>query len=101
MTLFAASRAGAGPRTSFRRELILLACALAVGVLAMPPLLWLVGTRTLGPYPGGGIGAMLGNFFRGLGGGSLGFWVVALAPYLFVTLLRALIALARLSPAER
>jgi hypothetical protein len=98
MTFFALSRDVAGSRASLRRELIFLAGALAFGVLAVPPLLWLVGARALGPYPGGGMSAMVTNFFRGLASGSLAFWVVALAPYLLISLLRALIALARASP---
>jgi hypothetical protein len=100
MTVFPLSQDAAGPRVAIRRELILLAVALGFGVLAVPPLLWLAGARALGPYPGGGVGAIVANFFRGLATGSLGFWVVALGPYLLLTVLRALIAIARASPAE-
>lgn len=101
MTLSALSHDVTGARAAMRRELIVLACALAFGVLAVPALLWFVGARTLGPYPGGGLGALVANFFRGLASGTLGFWIIALAPYLFIIVLRALVALARASPTER
>jgi hypothetical protein len=101
MTFMGLPRDVADVRTSLRRELILLVGALVLGVLVVPPLLWLLGARALGPYPAGGIGAIVANFFRGLAAGSLAFWVVALAPYLFIIVLRALIAVARGSPAER
>jgi hypothetical protein len=100
MTFFALSHDVADLRASLRRELTLLVGAVAFGVLVVPPLLWLVGERALGPYPGGGVGAIVANFFRGLVTGSWGFWVVALAPYLFITILRALVAIARASPAQ-
>jgi len=98
MTLSALSRDAAASRTSLWREVIILVAALAFGVLAVPPLLWLVGARTLGPYPGGAIGAMVTSFFHGLATGSIGFWIVALAPYLFITIVRALFAIIRASP---
>jgi hypothetical protein len=100
MTSDALSQDVTGARAVLRRELILLACALAFGVLAVPPLLWLVGARTLGAYPGGGAGALVANFFRGLASGALGFWFIALAPYLFIIVLRALIALVRAAPRD-
>jgi hypothetical protein len=78
-----------------RRELLVLAAALAFGVLAVPPLLWVVGSRALGPYAGGGIGAFLASFFRGLASGTFGFWMVALGPYLLTLVARALGGLAR------
>jgi hypothetical protein len=80
---------------SIRRELIILAAAIAVGVCVVPPLLWLVGSRALGPYAGGGAGAFMSGFFRGLGTGSFGFWMVALGPYLITLVVRALTGLRR------
>jgi hypothetical protein len=100
MSLSALSRDLAGPLASLRRELLVLATALAFGVLLMPPLLWLGGPRALGPYAGGGIGAIVASFFRGLASGSLGFWIVAVGPYLVVTTIRALFAMVRFPVAE-
>ncbi len=77
------------------RELLILLSALAFGLLAIPPLLWFVGHRTLGPYADGGVEALAQNYFRGLASGTLAFWVAALAPYLVVLLLRALYVFAR------
>jgi hypothetical protein len=82
-----------------RRELVILAGALAFGVVVVPPLLWLAGTRSLGPYAGGGPGALVESFFRGLASASLAFWVVALAPYLITLVVRALVGIARGFPA--
>ncbi len=100
MSVPAPSRATAGLAGTLRRELIVLGAALAFGVLAVPPLLWLAGTRTLGPYAGGGVAALVANFFRGLASGALAFWLVALGPYLVLTALRALLALMRTRPLE-
>jgi hypothetical protein len=85
----------AGLLASLRRELIMLVAALAFGVLAVPPLLWLAGPRALGPYPGGGIGSMITNFFGGLASGSFGFWTVAVAPYILLIVVRVLFAIVR------
>jgi hypothetical protein len=40
--------------------------ALALGLFAVPPLVHLVGERTLGPYTDGGRGAFLADFYRDL-----------------------------------
>ncbi len=77
----------------------MLAGAVGFGVLVVPPLLWLVGMRELGPYADGGMGDLLGNFFRGLAGASFAFWAVALVPYLLTLVVRALIGLVRGFPA--
>jgi len=78
-----------------RRELIWIGVALVLGFVVMPPLIWLVGTHVLGPYTPGGIGALWGQFFRGLASGSFAFWYVAIGPYFLLLLLRALIRLFR------
>ncbi|HTW37961.1 MAG TPA: hypothetical protein VMD49_05270 [Steroidobacteraceae bacterium] len=95
MSFLALSRDAAGLPGALRRELLLLGAALACGVLAVPPLLWVAGPRALGPYAGGGVTAIVANFFRGLASGSIAFWLVALGPYLVLTALRALVALLR------
>ncbi|MGH8148638.1 MAG: hypothetical protein ACRETB_01490 [Steroidobacteraceae bacterium] len=84
-----------GLKDQVGRELLMLLCALAFGFVAMPPLLWFAGRRALGPYAGGGVEALAENFFQGLKSGTLGFWVVALAPYCIVLLVRALAGIAR------
>jgi hypothetical protein len=100
MSFLAPSRDATGLVGALRRELIALGASLAVGLLLVPPLLWLAGARALGPYSGGGIAALFANFFRGLASGSLAFWLVALGPFLVLTVLRALLAVARIEPLE-
>jgi hypothetical protein len=80
---------------SLRRELIVLAAALVFGLLAAPPLVWVVGSRALGPYAGGGIGSFLASFYRGLASGTFGNWMIALGPYLLALVLRALLGIGR------
>jgi hypothetical protein len=79
-----------GMARSVRRELILLGVGLILGLLLVPILIDLLGPRALGPYAGGGLGAFLGHFYRGLGSGGLGFWMVALGPYVMILLVRGL-----------
>ncbi|MGH8258818.1 MAG: hypothetical protein ACREUG_03920 [Steroidobacteraceae bacterium] len=88
------------PAPAIRRELLVLAAALACGVLVVPPILWTVGSHALGPYAGDGIGSFLSSFLRGLGAGTFGFWMVALGPYLVTLLARALLGLARGAPSH-
>jgi len=78
-----------------RRELIILGIAILVGIAVLPPLIWVAGSRAFGAYAGGGFGALLGNFFRGLASGSFGFWIVAAGPYLLVLVVRLTIGVAR------
>ena len=92
---------GALPRA--RRELIILAVALLFGLVAMPLLIWLAGSRVLGPYshganPHAGPFALTGDFLLGLLHGSLVFWFVALGPALLLTLVRLFVALLRALP---
>lgn len=90
-----------GLKDQIGRELLILLCALAFGLLAVPPLLWFIGRRALGPYSGGGVEALAENFFQGLKSGTVGFWIVALAPYFIVLLVRALAGIARSLPAAQ
>jgi len=68
-----------------RRELLWLLIALVVGVLLLPPLIWLVGSRVFGPYAGGGSRDLVDHFFVGLGQGRAALWLVALGPYLVIS----------------
>lgn len=78
-----------------RRELIVLAAALLFGLVAAPLLVWLAGSRTLGPYAGGGVGSFLAAFYRSLASGSFAYWMVAVGPYLIVLVVRALVGIGR------
>jgi hypothetical protein len=88
-----------------KRELVIFGIAMACGLILMPFLIWLVGNRVLGPYTHGqdttaGTGPMrlLADYFTGLAHGSLGFWCVAVGPYVLLTLARLLYAFLRSSP---
>jgi hypothetical protein len=83
-----------------QRELIIFAAELLCGLLLVPLLLWVAGNRVLGGYthgsnPHAGATELLGDFFAGLGRGSLVFWVVALGPAIILTLARAFVHLLR------
>jgi hypothetical protein len=82
----------AGAPHVLRRELLILAAGLAVGLFVMPALIFEVGSRTLGSYAGGGLGALVKAFLRGLAGGAPAFWAVALGPYLLAMALRLLVS---------
>jgi hypothetical protein len=82
-------------RARARRELIILGVALATGLLVLPPLIYLAGSRAFGPYAGGGLMGLLGNFWRGLVAGGVGFWIVALAPYALILITRITFGVAR------
>ena len=65
---------------------------LPVGLLLLPPLIWLVGSRVFGAYAGGGTRDLVDHFFRGLAQGQQAFWIVALGPYLALVVLRLTLA---------
>ncbi|MBV9344975.1 MAG: hypothetical protein JO341_04315 [Gammaproteobacteria bacterium] len=70
-----------------RRTALQLLVALICGVLLMPLVIWLVGSRILGPYthaqnPHAGPLALLADFLGGLAHGAPVYWVVALGPAL-------------------
>ena len=73
---------------TLRRELLWVLIALPVGVLLLPPLIWLVGSRVFGPYAGGITRDLVDHFFRGLSQGQQAFWIVALGPYVALIALR-------------
>jgi len=89
-----------------RRELIVAGLAFAVGLLAMPFLIWMGGNRVLGPYthgdnPKAGPWALFADYVVGLAHGSAVFWVVALGPLALLLLIRGFFALLRLGPFQR
>jgi len=62
-------------------ELVTLLLCLGAGVVAMPLLIWVVGSQTLGAYANGGPLNLWRDFFMALGTGSRAYWLVALGPY--------------------
>lgn len=76
-----------------RAEVVALLASLVVGMTLVPPLIWLVGTRTLGPYTNGSPLALWRDDMSGLVHGSLPHWLVALGPYAALWCVRALRAL--------
>jgi hypothetical protein len=92
-----------GSLSRARRELIVLGTAVAFGLIVMPFLIFLVGSRTLGPYTHGenthaGPFALFGDYFTGLIHGSAVFWSVALGPAALLLLVRGFLALLRALP---
>lgn len=88
-----------------QRELIIFAAELVCGLVVVPLLIWVAGNRVLGGYthgtnPHAGPGALLGDFFAGLGNGSTVFWLVALGPAILVSLVRACVHLLRSGSAK-
>jgi len=88
-----------------RRELLILGIALFCGCVVIPLAIWLVGSRILGPYAhgqdasNGGPMRLLGDFFFGLGHGSVIFWCVVIGPYVILSLARLLYLFVRPAPA--
>jgi len=78
-----------------RREFLWLLIALTVGLLLLPPLIWLVGSRVFGPYAGGNSRDLVDHFFRGLGQGQQAFWIIALGPYVAILALRLTVTAVR------
>jgi hypothetical protein len=75
-------------RPRLRRELYFAAGALGAGFIALPLLIYLAGSLTLGNYESGGLGAFLADFFGGLFRGWPPAWGVVLGPYALVLFLR-------------
>jgi hypothetical protein len=73
---------------TLRRELLWLLIALPVGVLLLPPLIWVVGSHVFGAYAGGSTRELVDRFYRGLSQGQQAFWIVALGPYVVLIALR-------------
>lgn len=89
-----------------RREILVAGLAVAVGLLAMPFLIWIGGNRVLGPYthgdnPKAGPWALFSDYVVGLAHGSAVFWFVALGPLALLVLIRAFLALLRRVPLLR
>ena len=80
-------------RRRVRFELIFASIWLAVGLFAVPALIFAVGGSLLGPYgENGGLGRFYGDFFGDLAEPSVRAWAIALAPLMLITILRLIFA---------
>ena len=89
-----------------QRDGIFAILALATGLFVMPFLIWVAGSRVLGPYTHGedadaGPWTLFADYVVGLAHGSAVFWVVALGPLALLLLVRAFRARLRRAPQLR
>jgi hypothetical protein len=89
-----------------QRAGVMYGAALLFGLLVMPFLIFVAGSRVLGPYTHGqnthaGPLALLSDYFVGLAHGSAVFWVVAAGPAALLLLIRLSLALLRGLSGER
>ena len=74
-----------------RFELIAGSVLLALGLFAVPAVVYLVGIKMLGPYgEGSGLGTFYANFFGDLASGTGRAWSLALGPLVVISLVRLL-----------
>ncbi|MFO7305145.1 MAG: hypothetical protein C0P74_006460 [Gammaproteobacteria bacterium] len=74
-----------------RFELAFASVWLAIGLFALPALIYVVGILMLGPYgEGWGLGRFYTDFFKDLAGLSPRAWSIALGPLILITVLRLL-----------
>lgn len=73
---------------SLRGDLLWSLLALAVGVILLPPLIWITGLTIIGPYANGGLWAMLTDMIAALQQGSKAAWLTLLAPLALVVIWR-------------
>jgi len=78
-------------RRARRRELIWLAVMGGGGLIVMPLAIYLIGTRTLGPYEGGGLGSFLAVLYGDFVHLRMGAWALLIGPYLLSLLIRWLL----------
>jgi hypothetical protein len=74
------------PRPIF--EAMTLGLALLAGLLVMPGLIYAAGSYTLQAYERGGVFALYGDFFKGLFQLRPSCWIVAIGPFVFLSLVR-------------
>ena len=79
------------PHSRLRFELIFASAWLAVGLFALPALIFLVGNSLLGSYGdnGGSLGRFYADFFGDLAEPSGRAWALALGPLVLISLVRA------------
>ena len=72
-----------------KRELIVAGVLLAVGLLVLPPAVYLVGQEVVGNYESeAGLIGLLGQIWSDFVSLRLGAWLLVLSPYAIVQLLR-------------
>jgi hypothetical protein len=80
-------------RRRLRFELIFTGVWLAIGLLAVPAVIFAVGGALLGPYgDNAGLGRFYGDFFGDLAEPSARAWAIALGPLVLITVLRLVFA---------
>ena len=72
-----------------RREAVLLAIALLIGAVLLPPAVYIVGQAVFGAFAGGGFGSFYASLAARLGAAETFAWFLVLSPYLAVQTLRA------------
>lgn len=88
-------------RRRLRFELIFTGVWLAIGLFAVPALIFAVGGALLGPYgDNAGLGRFYGDFFGDLAEPSLRAWAIALGPLILISLLRLVFAGVPRAPQE-
>ena len=87
----------AGLSPEWRRELRIAGLWFALGLLAMPFLIYMAGVLTLGPYEGGLL-AFLGSLLAAFFTLKLTAWLLVLGPYLLFTAVRLLTRPLRRAP---
>lgn len=84
-----------------RFELIFASIWVAVGLFALPALIFAVGGALLGPYgENAGLGRFYGDFFGDLGEPSVRAWSIVLGPLVLISLLRLVFAGAGRAPGK-
>ena len=71
-----------------RREAVTVALCLILGWLLIPAAIFLVGQQFLGPYERGGYFSFVRDIAAGVISGSWTFWLLVLAPYGGIWLIR-------------
>ena len=71
-----------------RRELLLLAVLVVAGALLLPAVVFLVGNVVFDSYAGDGAGGFYADLFGRLGRFEWAAWLLVLAPYLVLQILR-------------
>jgi hypothetical protein len=88
-------------RRRVRFEVIFTGIWLLVGLIAMPALIFAVGSPMLGPYgDNGGLGRFYGDFWGDLAEPSMRAWALALGPLVLISILRLIFAGAGRAPAK-
>ncbi|MEZ5499394.1 MAG: hypothetical protein R3E77_08195 [Steroidobacteraceae bacterium] len=83
-----------------RREGLLLAGALLVGVTLVPAAVYAVGNAALGRYAHGGVWSFAGDYFAGLFRLQEANWLAVLGPWVMLLIARGLVVAFRRLPRQ-